>query len=51
MSWNKIPISPWIGVPEQLHLYMKMNSDKFHLPVADHKFEQIWTKIGTDLIW
>ena len=31
--------------------YMKMNPDKFHLLVAGHKFEQIWTKIGTDLIW
>ena len=30
---------------------MKMNSDKCHLLVADHKFEQIWAKIGTDLIW
>ena len=31
--------------------YMKMNSDKCHLLVAGHKFEQIWTKIGTDLLW
>ena len=31
--------------------YMKMNSDKCHLLVAGHKFEQIWAKIGTDLIW
>ena len=30
---------------------MKMNSDKCHLPVAGHKFQQIWAKIGTDLIW
>ena len=28
-----------------------MNSDKCHLLVVGHKFEQIWTKIGTDLIW
>ena len=28
--------------------YMKMNSDKCHLLVAGHKFEQIWAKIGTD---
>ena len=28
-----------------------MNSDKCHLLVAGHKFEQIWAKIGTDLIW
>ena len=31
--------------------YMEMNSDKSHLLVAGHKFEQIWAKIGTDLIW
>ena len=31
--------------------YMKMNSDKCHLLVAGHKFEQIRAKIGTDLIW
>ena len=31
--------------------YTKMNSDKCHLLVAGHKFEQIWAKIGTDLIW
>ena len=31
--------------------YMKMNSDNCHLLVAGHKFEQIWAKIGTDLIW
>ena len=28
-----------------------MNSDKCHLLVAGHKFEQIWAKVGTDLIW
>ena len=28
-----------------------MNSDKCHLLVAGHKFEQIWAKIDTDLIW
>ena len=28
-----------------------MNSDKCHLLVVGHKFEQIWVKIGTDLIW
>ena len=33
------------------NIYMKMNSDKCHLFVASHKFEQIWAKIGTDLIW
>ena len=27
-----------------------MNSDKYHLLVVGHKFEQIWAKIGTDLI-
>ena len=31
--------------------YMNMNSDKCHLLVAGHKFEQIWAKIGTDLTW
>ena len=30
---------------------MKMNSDKCHLLVVGLKFEQIWAKIGTDLIW
>ena len=28
--------------------YMKMNSDRCHLLVAGHTFEQIWAKIGTD---
>ena len=31
--------------------YTKMNSDKCHLLVAVHRFEQIWGKIGTDQIW
>ena len=31
--------------------YIKMNSDKCHLLMVGHKFEQIWTKFGTDLIW
>ena len=31
--------------------YMKMNSDKCHLLVVGYKFEKIWAKIGTDLIW
>ena len=31
--------------------YMKMNSDKCHLFVVGHKFEQILAKIGTALIW
>ena len=30
---------------------MKMNSDKCHLLVVCHKFEQIWANIGTDLTW
>ena len=30
---------------------MKMKSDKCHLLVAGHKFEQVWAKVGTDLIW
>ena len=28
-----------------------MNSDQCYLLVVSHKFEQIWAKIGTDLIW
>ena len=28
-----------------------MNSGKCHLLIAGYKFELIWTKIGTDLIW
>ena len=28
-----------------------MNSDKRHLLVVGHKFDQMWAKIGTDLIW
>ena len=28
-----------------------MNSDKCHLLVACHKFEQLWAKIDSDLIW
>ena len=31
--------------------YMKISSDKSHLLVVGHKFEQIWEKIRTDLIW
>ena len=30
---------------------MKMNSDKCHSLVAGHAFQQIWTKIGADLVW
>ena len=30
---------------------MKMNSENYHLLVAGHKFEQIWAKIGSDLLW
>ena len=28
-----------------------MNSDKCHLLVVGDKFEQMWAKIGTDLMW
>ena len=31
--------------------YVKMDSFKCHLLVPGLKFEQIWTKIGTDIIW
>ena len=31
--------------------HMNINSDKCHLLVAGHKFEEIWPKIGTDFIW
>ena len=30
--------------------YMKRNSDKCHLLVTGHKFEQTWAKTGTDFI-
>ena len=28
-----------------------MDSGNYHLLVAGHKFEQIWAKIGSDLLW
>ena len=31
--------------------YMKLNTDKCHLLVAGHKFEQTWVKVGPDKIW
>ena len=46
MSWNEIIAMDWFH-----DNYMKMNSDKCHLLLAGHKFQKIWTEIGTDLIW
>ena len=40
-----------IAIDWFLNSYMKMNSDQCYLLVVSHKFEQIWAKIGTDLIW
>ena len=40
-----------IAIDWSQSIYMKINSDKCHLFVASHKFEQIWAKIGADLIW
>ena len=31
--------------------YMKLNTDKCHLIVSGYKYEQVWAKIGKDLIW
>ena len=31
--------------------YMKLNTDKCHLLVSGHKFEEMWMKVGTDYIW
>ena len=40
-----------IAIDWFLSNYMKMNSDQCYLLVVGHEFEQIWAKIGTDLIW
>ena len=31
--------------------YMKLNTDKCHLLIGGHKHEQVFAKIGNDLIW
>ena len=31
--------------------YMKLNTDKGHLLVAEYKFEHTWVRVGTDKIW
>ena len=31
--------------------YMKLNEDKCHLFISDHRSEAIWTKIGETKIW
>ena len=31
--------------------YMKLNTDKCHLLVSGHKFEEMWLKVGKDHIW
>ena len=48
---NDLELNSSIAIDWFQSNYMKMNSDKCHLLVAGHKFEQIWAKIGTDLIW
>ena len=30
--------------------YMKMNSDKCHLPISGNKYEHLWAKIGSERI-
>ena len=30
---------------------MKLNTDKCHLLVSGHKFEEMWMKVGKDCIW
>ena len=48
---NELERNPNITIDWLQNNYIKMNSDKCHFLVAGHKFEQIWAKIGTDLIW
>ena len=31
--------------------YMKLNTDKYHLFVARHKFEYPWVRVDLDKIW
>ena len=31
--------------------YMKLNTDKCHLLVLGHKFEEMWMKVGKDSLW
>ena len=31
--------------------YMKLNSDKCHLLVSGHHYEEMFVKIGNDIIW
>ena len=30
---------------------MKLNDDKCHLLVSGHKFESVWAKVGSSIIW
>ena len=30
---------------------MKLNTDKCHLLVAGHRYEEMWIKVGKDRIW
>ena len=48
---NELERNPNITIDWLQNNYIKMNSDKCHFLVVGHKFEQIWAKIGTDLIW
>ena len=31
--------------------YMKLNEDKFHLLVAEHRYETLWPNIGETRVW
>ena len=48
---NELERNSNIAIDQFQNNYMHMNSDKCHLLVPGHKFEQTWAKIGTDLIW
>ena len=30
---------------------MKLNTEKCHFLVSGHKYEQVWSDIGEDIIW
>ena len=48
---NELERNSYIAIDWFQNIYIIMNSEKWHLLVTGHKFEQIWAKIGTDLIW
>ena len=31
--------------------YMKLNTDKCHLLISENKNEQIWAKLGRNIVW